>query len=141
MDELYSGITELFVGNGIIIIIGCMIAGLFLKGTFKKLPNKYIPFINIAISLILGFAIPMTYEDKDIISKVIILIFLGLSSVGLYEALCIMIKSRFDIDVSKIFSKFSGDDSGPDLGQDDESEEDPDESVSTSDDSQDDPGA
>ena len=33
--------------------------------------------------------------------------FLGLSSVGLYEALCIILKDRFSIDVKKIVSKFS----------------------------------
>ena len=33
--------------------------------------------------------------------------FLGLSSVGLYEALCIILKDRFSIDIKKIISKFS----------------------------------
>ena len=107
MESILSSISDLFLGNGIIIIIGCMIVGMFLKGTFKKLPNKFIPFINIGISIVLGFLIPDTYSDRDIVSKVIILMFLGLSSVGLYEALCIILKDRFSIDVKKIVSKFS----------------------------------
>ena len=107
MESILSSISDLFLGNGIIIIIGCMIVGMFLKGTIKKLPNKFIPFINIGISIVLGFLIPDTYSDRDIVSKVIILMFLGLSSVGLYEALCIILKDRFSIDVKKIVSKFS----------------------------------
>lgn len=107
MDNILTSISDLFLGNGIVIIIGCMIVGLFVKGSFKKVPNKYIPFINIGISIILGFAIPGTFEDKDIVSKVIILMFLGLSSVGLYESLCIILKDRFSIDIKKIVSKFS----------------------------------
>lgn len=107
MDNILTSISDLFLGNGIVIIIGCMIAGLFVKGSFKKVPNKYIPFINIGISLILGFAIPGTFEGKDIVSKVIILMFLGLSSVGLYESFCIILKDRFSIDIKKIVSKFS----------------------------------
>ena len=107
MDNILTSISDLFLGNGIVIIIGCMIVGLFVKGSFKKVPNKYIPFINIGISIILGFTIPGTFEDKDIVSKVIILMFLGLSSVGLYESFCIILKDRFSIDIKKIVSKFS----------------------------------
>lgn len=107
MDNILTSISDLFLGNGIVIIIGCMIVGLFVKGSFKKVPNKYIPFINIGISLILGFTIPGTFEDKDIVSKVIILMFLGLSSVGLYESFCIILKDRLSIDIKKIVSKFS----------------------------------
>lgn len=105
MENILSSISDLFLGNGIIIIIGCMIVGLFVKGSFKKVPNKFIPFINIAISIILGFIIPGTFDDRDVVSKVIILIFLGLSSVGLYEMLCIVLKDRFSIDVKKIMNK------------------------------------
>lgn len=107
MENILSSISDLFLGNGIIIIIGCMVVGMILKGTFKKFPNKFIPFINIGISVILGFLIPDTYSDRDIVSKVVILMFLGLSSVGLYEALCIIIKDRFSIDIKKMISKFS----------------------------------
>ena len=107
MENILSSISDLFLGNGIIIIIGCMVVGMILKGTFKKFPNKFIPFINIGISIVLGFLIPDTYSDRDIVSKVIILMFLGLSSVGLYEALCIIIKDRFSIDIKKMISKFS----------------------------------
>lgn len=107
MDNILTSISDLFLGNGIVIIIGCMIVGLFVKGSFKKVPNKYIPFINIGISIILGFAIPGTFEGKDIVSKVILLMFLGLSSVGLYESFCIILKNRFSIDIKKIVSKFS----------------------------------
>lgn len=116
MENILSSISDLFLGNGIIIIIGCMVVGLFLKGTFKKFPNKFIPFINICISIILGFVIPNTYSDRDIVSKVIILMFLGLSSVGLYETLCIILKDRFSIDIKKIISKFS-------TGENDEDDE------------------
>lgn len=107
MENILTSISDLFLGNGIIIIIGCMIMGLFVKGSFKKIPNKYIPFINMGISIILGFVIPGTFADRDIVSKIILLMFLGLSSVGLYEMLCITLKDRFSIDVKKIVSKFS----------------------------------
>lgn len=106
MDEIYTSISDLFLGDGIIISIACMTFGLFLKGTFKKVPNNLIPFINIVIAIVAGFAIPGTYSDRDVVSKVIILSFLGLSSVGLYESLCIIVKRRFDIDLTEIFSKY-----------------------------------
>ncbi|MGN1393268.1 MAG: phage holin family protein [Succinivibrionaceae bacterium] len=105
MENILTYISDLFLGNGIIIIIGCMILGLFIKGS-TKIKNKYIPFINIAVSIILGFSIPGTFDDKDIISKIILLIFLGLSSVGLYEALCIAAKDRLSIDIKEIIGKY-----------------------------------
>lgn len=106
MTDIYDSISELFLGDGIIISLACMTMGLFLKGTFKKIPNNLIPFINVVVAIVAGFAIPGTYADKDVVSKVIILSFLGLSSVGLYEALCIIVKRRFDIDVAEILSKY-----------------------------------
>lgn len=106
MEDILASISSLFFGNGIIIILACMMIGLLIKGSFNKVPNKYIPFINIVISVILGFLIPDTYSDRDVISKVIILAFLGLSSVGLYEALCIIVKERFSIDIKNIVKKF-----------------------------------
>ena len=81
MDEITAHITNLFLGDGIIIILGCFVIGMFLKGTFKKFPNKYIPYVNMVVAIILGFLIPDTFADKPIVSKVIILAFLGLSSV------------------------------------------------------------
>lgn len=104
MDDILTNITDLFLGNGIIIVIGCLVVGMFLKGSIKKLPNKFIPYINSIVAIILGFVIPDTLEDKSIVSKVILLMFLGLSSVGLYEALCLLIKDRFSIDIKKIYN-------------------------------------
>lgn len=115
MDEFLSYVSELFLGNGIIISLACLTVGMFLKGTFKKFPNKYIPFSNVVVAIITGFAIPGTYSDKDPVSKVIILAFLGLSSVGLYESLCIIVKKRFDIDIAEIISHY-GSASDPDTG-------------------------
>lgn len=102
MENILNSISDIFLGNGAIIAIGCMIVGLFIKGTFTKIPNNFIPLINIVLSLILGFIIPGTFEDKDIVSKVILLICLGFTSVGIYEGLCILIKNRFSVDVKKI---------------------------------------
>jgi hypothetical protein len=51
------------------------------------------------------------------VSKVIILAFLGLSSVGLYESLCIIVKKRFDIDIAEIISHY-GSASDPKTGED-----------------------
>ena len=53
MDDILTNITDLFLGNGIIIIIGCLVVGMFLKGTFKSIPNKFIPYINAVIAVIL----------------------------------------------------------------------------------------
>lgn len=117
MDEFITSISELFLGNGIIISLACLTVGMFLKGTFKKVPNKYIPFINVVVAVIAGFAIPGTYSDKDPVSKVIILAFLGLSSVGLYESLCIIVKKRFDIDIAEIIAHY-GSASTPETGED-----------------------
>lgn len=97
---------ELFLGDNIIISLACLTVGMLLKGTFKKFPNKYIPFCNIVVAIATGFAIPGIYDDKDPVSKVIILAFLGLSSVGLYESLCVIVKKRFDIDIAKILSYY-----------------------------------
>ena len=104
MDDILTNITDLFLGNGIIIIIGCLVVGMFLKGTFKSIPNKFIPYINAVIAVILGFIIPGTFEDEFIVSKIILLIFIGFSSVGLYEALCLLIKDRFSVDIKKIYN-------------------------------------
>ena len=52
MDEFITSISELFLGNGIIISLACLTVGMFLKGTFKKVPNKYIPFINVVVAVI-----------------------------------------------------------------------------------------
>ena len=104
MEDILTNVSDLFVGNGIIIVIGCFVIGTILKGTIKKLPNKYIPYINSAVSVILGFAIPGTYDNENIIAKIIVLIFLGLSSTGMYEAICIIVKNRFSIDLKQIYN-------------------------------------
>lgn len=104
MEDILTNVSDLFVGNGIIIVIGCFVIGTILKGTIKKLPNKYIPYINSVVSVILGFAIPGTYDDENIIAKIIVLIFLGLSSTGMYEAICIIVKDRFSIDLKQIYN-------------------------------------
>ena len=98
MEDILTNISDLFVGNGIIIVIGCFVIGTILKGTIKTLPNKYIPYV------ILVFAIPGTYDDENIIAKIIVLIFLGLSSTGMYEAICIIVKNRFSIDLKQIYN-------------------------------------
>ena len=117
MDNFITSVSELFLGNGIIISLACLTVGMFLKGTFKKFPNKYIPFSNVVVAIVAGFAIPGTFDDKDPVSKVIILAFLGLSSVGLYESLCVIVKKRFDIDIAEIISHY-GSASDPDTGED-----------------------
>lgn len=104
MDDILTYITDLFLGNGIIIILGCFVVGMFLKGSLKKLPNKYIPYINTLVAIVLGFLIPGTYDEEPIVSKIIILAFLGLSSVGFYEAICTAVKNRFSIDINKIYN-------------------------------------
>ena len=104
MEDILTNVSDLFVGNGIIIVIGCFVIGTILKGTIKKLPNKSIPYINSVVSVILGFAIPGTYDDENIIAKIIVLIFLGLSSTGMYEAICIIVKDRFSIDLKQIYN-------------------------------------
>lgn len=103
MNEVLTDISELFLGNGIIIVLGCFVIGTILKGTIKNFPNNLIPYVNAVISVALGFLIPGTFEDKPIATKIILLAFLGLSSVGLYESLSIVFKNRFSLDVKKIF--------------------------------------
>jgi hypothetical protein len=102
MDALTNVIADIFVGNGAIIVIGCFVIGLFLKGSLKKLPNKYIPYINSITAIVLGFLIPDTYSDKPIVTKVILLAFLGITSVGLYETICNIVKKRFSINLEQI---------------------------------------
>lgn len=104
MDDILTYITDLFLGNGIIIILGCFVVGMFIKGSAKNIPNRYIPYINAITAVILGFLIPGTFDDEPIVSKIIILAFLGLSSVGLYEVLCTTVKERFSIDINKIYN-------------------------------------
>jgi hypothetical protein len=108
MEDILNKSSELFFHNGLIIVIGCTIIGLFLKGTFKKLPNKFIPYINMVVAIGLGFVIPDTLTDKDYVTKTIELAFLGLSSTGLYEALCILVKKRFSIDIPDIVHRCFG---------------------------------
>ena len=102
MDALTNVIADIFVGNGAIIVIGCFVIGLFLKGSLKKLPNKYIPYINSITAIVLGFLIPNTYSDKPIVTKVILLAFLGITSVGLYETICNIVQKRFSINLEQI---------------------------------------
>lgn len=109
MDEISLTITDIFLGNGIIIVIGCFIVGMFIKGSFKRFPNKYIPYVNALIAVVLGFAIPDTFDDKPVATKIILLLFLGLSSVGLYEAICTVVKDRFSIDLNKIYNNMIND--------------------------------
>jgi hypothetical protein len=104
MDDILTNITDLFVGNGVIIVLGCFVIGTLLKGTFKKFPNKYIPHVNAIISIILGFIIPGTFDDMSVPAKIVCLAFIGLSSVGLYEILCTMVKERFSVDLKQIYN-------------------------------------
>lgn len=104
MEDIFTNITDLFIGNGVVIILGCFVIGTLLKGTFKKFPNKFIPHMNVIISIILGFIIPGTFTDMSIPSKVICLAFIGLSSVGLYEILCTTVKQRFSVDLKRIYN-------------------------------------
>ena len=104
MDDVLTNVSDLFVGNGLIIVLGCFVIGTILKGTITKLPNKYIPYINSVVSVILGFVIPDTYDNENLISKIIILVFLGLSSTGMYEAICTIVKNRFSIDLKQIYN-------------------------------------
>lgn len=92
----------MLMDNGLLIALACLILGSFIKGS-TKIHNKYIPYINVVFSIILGFVIPETYTDRSIASKIIILILLGLSSVGLYEAICVIVKKRFSVDLKDIF--------------------------------------
>jgi len=117
MDELTNIIASIFVGNGIIIVIGCFVIGLFLKGSIKKLPNRYIPYINSITAIILGFLIPDTYSDKPIVTKIILLAFLGISSVGLYETICNVVKTRFSINLEQVINNI--------INHDDEIDESP----------------
>ena len=64
MEDILTNVSDLFVGNGIIIVIGCFVIGTILKGTIKKLPNKYIPYINSVVSVILGFVIPGQVKNR-----------------------------------------------------------------------------
>lgn len=104
MDEFDKVLAGIFTGNGVIITIGCFVIGLFLKGSIKGLPNKYIPYINSLIAIILGFLIPDTYSDKPIVTKIILLAFLGVSSVGLYEYICNMVQKRFSVNLKQIIN-------------------------------------
>ena len=125
MEDILTNVTDLFIGNGIIIILGCFVIGTLHKGTFKKFPNKFIPHMNVVIAIVLGFIIPGTFDDMSIPSKVICLAFIGLSSVGLYEILCTMVKQRFSVDLKRIYNNIVKviDDEGYDI-DDDESGED-----------------
>lgn len=104
MDEFDKVLAGIFTGNGVIITIGCFVIGLFLKGSVKSLPNKYIPYINSLIAIILGFLIPDTYSDKPIVTKIILLAFLGVSSVGLYEYICNIVQKRFSVNLKQIIN-------------------------------------
>lgn len=104
MDEFDKVLAGIFDDNGVIITIGCFVIGLFLKGSIKGLPNKYIPYINSLIAIILGFLIPDTYSDKPIVTKIILLAFLGISSVGLYEYICNIVQKRFSVNLKQIIN-------------------------------------
>lgn len=104
MDDILINLKDLFLGNGIIIVIGCLVIGMIIKGSIKNLPNNFIPYINAIAAIVLGFIIPGTFEGEFVVSKIIMLAFLGLSSVGLYEALCIVLKDRFSVDIKNVYN-------------------------------------
>lgn len=110
MDELTTSINSIFVGNGLTIVISCFVIGSIVKGSFSFIPNKFIPFINMIVAEILGFVIPDTFAERDVISKAILLAFIGLSSVGLYESITSIIKKRFSVDLPQIFLRIFGKD-------------------------------
>lgn len=124
MDDVLTNVSDLFVGNGLIIVLGCFVIGTILKGTITKLPNKYIPYINSVVSVILGFVIPDTYDNENLISKIIILVFLGLSSTGMYEAICTIVKNRFSIDLKQIYNNIINKKDSSNQTQESESQED-----------------
>lgn len=117
LDNILEFLSDLFLGNGLVVIIGCFVIGMFVKGSCKKIPNNSIPYINAISAVIIGFLIPDTFDDKPIATKIILLAFMGLSSVGLYEALCIIVKERFSIDINKIYNNMINRDKGNDSSQ------------------------
>lgn len=131
MDDVLTNVSDLFVGNGLIIVLGCFVIGTILKGTITKLPNKYIPYINSVVSVILGFVIPDTYDNENLISKIIILVFLGLSSTGMYEAICTIVKNRFSIDLKQIYNNIINKKDSSNQTQESESQEDNDDDSDT----------
>lgn len=117
INNIIDTLSNVFVGNGIIIALGCFIVGMLVKGTFNKVPNKLIPYINIVVAEVLGFLTPGTFEGQSIPAKVVLLMFLGLSSTGLYEAACEVVKERFSIDIKQIYNNIIMGERNPDSNQ------------------------
>ena len=89
---------------------------------YKELSYMLIsPLIKHSLILL----IPDTYSDKPIVTKVILLAFLGLSSVGFYEIICTIVKKRFSINLEEIYNNIVNDEGQKDEERDESSNQTP----------------
>lgn len=85
-EAIYEFITNLFLGDGLIIAVAAFVVGKILKN-FDKLDNDFIPLIGGALGSVLGVFLLGVYADKDIITAGILGLALGWAATGGYETI------------------------------------------------------
>lgn len=86
MEQIIQFISELFISDGIIIVLGSFVIGEILKG-FDNIPNNVIPLIGGIIGAILGCVIPDIFVGKDIVTSGVLGLALGWAATGGYETI------------------------------------------------------
>lgn len=105
-NDIFSAIAKLFLSDGLIIVLACLVIGMVIKGTFDKIPNKYIPLINAGVGIIISVALG-AFSSEGIASQIVKGIILGGSSTWVYEVLTVIVSKRFSIDLGSIGKKIN----------------------------------
>ena len=86
MESVVEFISNLLVGDGLIIAVATFVVGEIVKG-LNYIPNKYIPLIGGVLGIILGVAIPDLFVGKDIVTSGVLGLVLGWAATGGYETI------------------------------------------------------
>ena len=86
MDSVMEFISNLLVGDGLIVAVATFVVGEIVK-SLNYIPNKYIPLIGGVLGIILGVAIPDLFVGKDIVTSGVLGLVLGWAATGGYETI------------------------------------------------------
>lgn len=87
MENVYSFILDLFVGDGLLIALAAFVLGEIIKSSIKFIKNDYIPLIGGIVGIVLGIFIPDIFPDEHILVAGIYGLALGWAATGGYETI------------------------------------------------------
>jgi len=94
MDQLIGFISDLLLGDGLIIAVAVFIFGEIIKTFENKKLNQFIPLTGSLIGIALGLTLPTVFINQDIISKAIMGMALGWAATGAYETIVNLTKTN-----------------------------------------------